>query len=1094
MKNTTRSLFFFLPLILGLGLGVPGAFAQTSAVFQQNANGQSLGTDSCGTTHFASNNNLWTQSAATALDCHNNAYQSDVSNWNIATYPNGANFNVTIGLPVHLNESVAVGNLSITSGGALAYDANNSAGGGAHGVTLTFNGGSISNDGTMTSVGVAEAGQTYAFAVNTTLSGSGTMTWGYATNVVGPGSLTIQSAQKVIGGGADTISLALINHGTITADGSTGFFNHNLITFQNAQVTNTGTIQATAGGAIQFLDNVTVNNTGGVLNSAGNDRIYLMSGVSVTGGTFMSSSSDSTRNDLFYANNATLTDVTFANGSRLMNDGGGLTLNGAITNNGQILFANTQNGAGPGHFIVASDTTISGTGVILLPASTNNVVSAGKRLTLGAGQSLNAGFSTITGAVTNHGLITAGSDRGLILTGGNYTNDGTIESIGGGLLTITSDANGAYIFDNAGGTLRAIDSSQLLFQGGVTVRNGVITSAGTAAVTTNGSLTLENVTNNGTLHLVRTCFGTTTLAISGGTFTNNGPIDDILGECNPVNIHLIGDETISGTGTMALYRGTTIDSTNGGIFTNGAGQLIGGGSGSTIQASLVNNGEVGSHGDGNQFNLNGPSVTNNGVFTATNASVLQQAGNSTLTNYNATTQTLTGGTYSAYDSAQINLNIGPVAINNAHIILTASGQFSAINSLFENDGTFEILGGRTFSTLTHATNAAQAEAASAADGLRNKGTIGLDEKSSIVVNGDFSQGSTAVITVTIGGNSPNASAFPLNVTGTARLAGTLNVKLANGFTPAAGQEFQILNASAVTGGFTAVYGADISYTAQGVFIHPNGQPIPTTPSQLLNIATRMQVFGGDKVLIAGFIVTGTDPKKVIIRGIGPSITVEGALADPVLELHSASATLASNNDWKTNDQTGQSQEAEVRAIGIPPSDDRESVIIATLPANNATYTVILSGNSGGTGIGVVEVYDISQSANSRLANISSRGFIDTNDNVMIGGFIVGPSTNGTSNILIRAIGPSAPVAGALQDPMLELHDGNGVTIATNDNWKISDATGQSQEADIRASGAPPSDDRESALLAAISPGNYTVVVRGKNSSTGVGLVEAYNLP
>jgi hypothetical protein len=1091
MKNTTRLLFLSLSLILGLA--VPLAHAQTSAVFQQNANGQSLGTDTCGTTHFASNDNLWTQSAATALDCHNNSYQSDVSNWNIATYPNGANFNVTIGLPVHLNQSVAVGNLTITSTGALAYDANNSTGGGAHAVTLTFNGGTISNNGTMTSVGVTEAGQTYAFAVNTTLSGSGTMTWGYGTNVVGPGSLTIQSAQKVIGGGLDTISLSLINQGTITADGSSAFFTHNLITFQNAQVTNTGTIQTTAGGGIQFLDNVTVNNAGGILNSAGSDKIYLLSGVSVTGGTFMSSSSDATRNDLFYANNASLTDVTLASGTRFTNDGGALTLNGTITNNGQILFANTQNGAGPGHFIIASDTTISGTGVILLPASTNNVVSAGRRLTLGSGQTLTAGFSTITGAVTNHGLITAGSDRGLILTGGNYVNDGTIESIGGGLLTITSDANGAYIFDNAGGTLQAIDSSQLYFQGGVTVRNGVISSSGTATLNTNGALTLENVTNNGTLHLVRTCFGTTTLAISGGTFTNNGAIDDIIGECNSVNIHLIGNETINGTGTMALYRSTTIDSTNGGVFTNGAGHLIGGGSGSTIQASLVNNGEVGSHGDGNQFNLNGPLVTNNGVFTATNASVLQQAGNSTLTNYNATTQTLTGGTYTAYDSAQINLNIGAITINNAHVVLSAAGQFGAINSLFENDGIFEVLSGKTFSTLPHATNAPQAEAASAADALRNKGTIGLDEKSSIVVNGDFAQGSTAVINMTIGGNSPSASAFPLNVTGTARLAGTLNVKLANGFSPAAGQEFQILNATAVSGGFTAVYGADISYTAQGVFVHPNGQPIPTTPSQLLNISTRMQVFGGDKVLIAGFIVTGTDPKKVIIRGIGPSLPVNGALADPVLELHSATATIASNNNWKINDQTGQDQEAEVRATGIAPSDDRESVIIATLPANNATYTAILSGNNGGTGIGVVEVYDISQSANSRLANISSRGFVDINDNIMIGGFIIGPTTNGSSNVLVRAIGPSVPLAGALQDPLLELHDGNGATIATNDNWKISDATGQSQEADIRASGAPPSDDRESALLATLSPGNYTAVVRGKNNTTGVGLVEAYNL-
>jgi hypothetical protein len=169
------------------------------------------------------------------------------------------------------------------------------------------------------------------------------------------------------------------------------------------------------------------------------------------------------------------------------------------------------------------------------------------------------------------------------------------------------------------------------------------------------------------------------------------------------------------------------------------------------------------------------------------------------------------------------------------------------------------------------------------------------------------------------------------------------------------------------------------------------------------------------------------------------------------------------------------------------------VIVATLPANNATYTVILNGNNGSTGIGVVEVYDVSESANSRLANISSRGFVDINDNIMIGGFIIGPTTNASSNVVVRAIGPSVPLAGALQDPMLEVHDGNGATITTNDNWKIADATGQSQEADIRASGVPPSDDRESAILAALAPGNYTAIVRGKNNTTGVGLVEAYSL-
>ena len=272
---------------------------------------------------------------------------------------------------------------------------------------------------------------------------------------------------------------------------------------------------------------------------------------------------------------------------------------------------------------------------------------------------------------------------------------------------------------------------------------------------------------------------------------------------------------------------------------------------------------------------------------------------------------------------------------------------------------------------------------------------------------------------------------------------------------------------------------------------------PAKPAQLLNISTRMEVLGGDQVLIAGFIVTGNDPKTVIIRGIGPSLSGVGvALSDPTLELHQGS-TVTTNDNWKINDQTGQSQEAAIRATTIPPPNDLESAVIATLAPGN--YTAILAGKNGGTGVGLVEVYDLAQAANSKLANISSRGFVDINDNVMIGGFIVGGgSGGGTAKVIVRAIGPSLsangnPVPGRLADPTLELHDGSGTTLATNDNWKINDQTGQSQEADIRATTIPPTNDLESALIATLAPGNYTAIVRGKSNTTGVGLVEVYNL-
>jgi hypothetical protein len=267
------------------------------------------------------------------------------------------------------------------------------------------------------------------------------------------------------------------------------------------------------------------------------------------------------------------------------------------------------------------------------------------------------------------------------------------------------------------------------------------------------------------------------------------------------------------------------------------------------------------------------------------------------------------------------------------------------------------------------------------------------------------------------------------------------------------------------------------------------------PVQLLNISTRMRVAGGEKVLIAGFIITGTDPKKVIIRGIGPSLSGVGTvLTDPTLELHQGSTTIAVNDDWKTRPD-GSSQQAEVEATTIPPASDRESAIVLTL--NPGSYTAILSGKGDATGIGVIEVYDLAQSANSELANISSRGFVDVNNDVMIGGLIIGgPNPDGRATVLVRALGPSltgSGVQGTLSDPILELHDSNGVTVATNDNWKVNDQTQQSQESAIRATTLAPPDDREAAILANLSPGPCTAIVRGKGNTSGVALVEVYNL-
>src|SRR5204862_1798893 len=168
----------------------------------------------------------------------------------------------------------------------------------------------------------------------------------------------------------------------------------------------------------------------------------------------------------------------------------------------------------------------------------------------------------------------------------------------------------------------------------------------------------------------------------------------------------------------------------------------------------------------------------------------------------------------------------------------------------------------------------------------------------------------------------------------------------------------------------------------------------------------------------------------IIRGVGPSLSGVGVtLADPTLELHQGNTTLATNDNWKINDQTGQSQETDIRSTTIPPLNDWESAILTTLTPG--PYTAILAGKNGGTGMGLVEVYDLGQGANSELANISTRGFVDTDDNVMIGGVIVGGgSGGGSARVLTRALGPSLPATGALGDPTLELHDASGALVAS----------------------------------------------------------------
>ena len=220
----------------------------------------------------------------------------------------------------------------------------------------------------------------------------------------------------------------------------------------------------------------------------------------------------------------------------------------------------------------------------------------------------------------------------------------------------------------------------------------------------------------------------------------------------------------------------------------------------------------------------------------------------------------------------------------------------------------------------------------------------------------------------------------------------------------------------------------------------------------------------------------------MVRALGPSLNLPGKLANPTLELRDSSGGLVQINDDWVNSPNRQA----IIDSGLAPSNDLESAIIATLPANGKAYTAIVRGVGGTTGTGVVEVYDIDRSVDSKLANISTRGFVQTGDTILIAGTIV--VGQASQKVIVRAIGPSLNIAGKLADPILELRDANGALIRADDNWR----TG-GQETEIMQSGVAPTNDLESALIETLPANNaaYTAIVRGVNNTTGIAVVEVY---
>jgi hypothetical protein len=280
---------------------------------------------------------------------------------------------------------------------------------------------------------------------------------------------------------------------------------------------------------------------------------------------------------------------------------------------------------------------------------------------------------------------------------------------------------------------------------------------------------------------------------------------------------------------------------------------------------------------------------------------------------------------------------------------------------------------------------------------------------------------------------------------------------------------------------------------QGSFlVSLNGQTVqlsdfqtePVPAAQFANLSTRGEVLTGDNVLIGGFILNGTQSKDILFRALGPSLSQQGItnpLADPTLELHdSTGALIGFNNNWKDT------QEFAIEGTGIPPTNDLESALVATLEPG--TYTVIVRGNANGVGTALVEIYDLSSNADTTLSNLSTRGFVD-GGNPLIGGFIAG-FNNGSTSTVARAIGPDLAnrgITNPLSDPMLEVRDGNGTLVQSNDDY----VPGSDPIIDL--DGLAPADPREAAIRLSLAPGNYTVLVLAKPGGSGTALVELYDL-
>jgi hypothetical protein len=683
------------------------------------------------------------------------------------------------------------------------------------------------------------------------------------------------------------------------------------------------------------------------------------------------------------------------------------------------------------------------------------------------------GNLTLTLAKTTNGAIN------LRAAGGNLTTTasvGTVDISAPGN-TVTLTASGAIV-SGTSAAITDVTAANLAASAGSGIGSSLvlktnvsnlsfINSGGAVNIVNSGSLTIASVggiassTNNGT---------TTTLAATGSlTFAaNTSSAGDLVATAS---------ETASSGDNLTVSSGVTVQSAAGNVTLN-AGDNLSLLPGSTTKAS----GSV-------SFTIG---------FNDTDG----QGGGTIQGTIMGSAPTVTGGP--ANDALIIDFASGASLPNG----LTYDGGSGATNTLTITD---------QGSAIAHSYTLFDSSA------IRSGTTVNFSNTQSVMATGgnasdSFTVTPSATTTFSVAGGSPAPPASPgdtLNVdtTGTTNpsLTAASNSSGFSGFYAFGNRKsifFQQMESlfpppppsPTPTASPTATPTATPSGSATpGASPTPTGTPTPAPPT-LGNVSTRLQVGTGNNVLFAGFIIQGSGSKTVLIRSIGPSLTgfgVPGAMSNPKLELHDASNLIGTNDDWQTTQLGGIITSDQVTAIqssGLKPNDSAEPAIIATLPAGS--YTAIVDGVGGAQGVATVELYDLSPNNGATLANISTRGFIQKGDNVMIGGFIIGGQS---LKVIVIALGPSLIPFGinnALTNPQLELHDTNG-TLAGNDNWQTTQLGGiitSDQSAEIQNSGLAPSNTAESAIIATLPPGNYTAIAQGAGTEIGVGVIQVFTLP